>query len=110
MITNLICIAFIIVFGIDYSGFVRSIEDIINKYRRSMGKHSIVIPPPFSCGLCSFWWTGLIYLLIINQFTLLNIAIVAALAALTPVINDLIHLVIDGIQSLIYGIRKILNF
>lgn len=87
---NLLVLTFIIVFIIDLSGIIEEVENMIAK---RLKVHKVHIPKPFSCSLCSTWWIGLIYLLIIGQFTIPMIGYVALLAYLTPIwMNVLIAL------------------
>lgn len=89
-LVNLLVITFIIVFIIDLSGIIDELEKMIAKWLKVTKVH---IPKPFSCSLCSTWWLGLLYLIIIGQFTIPYIGYVALLAYLTPVwMNVLIAL------------------
>ena len=55
---------------------------------------------PFSCSLCSSWWAGLIYIIVINQFSLLNVFIVLIMAYFNFIITDAIILVKTIINKL----------
>ena len=99
MILDLLLITLIIVFIIDISGVIDSIEQALSKWL----KGKVRIPKPFSCSLCSAWWVGLIYLLCLRQFTLVNIAIVALFAILTPVFSTFMVLVRE---TLIWALEK----
>lgn len=86
MIVNLLLITLIIVFIIDLSGIIDSIETLLSKFLNGKAR----VPKPFSCSLCMTWWVGLIYLLCIHQFTLIWISIVALFAFLTPVFSAIL--------------------
>lgn len=86
MLIDLFLITLIIVFIIDISGFVDEMETILSKWLKGKAR----VPKPFSCSLCMTWWTGLIYLLIIGEFTLLWIATVALFALLSGVLATLL--------------------
>lgn len=86
MIVNLLLITLIIVFIIDLSGIIDSIETVLSKFLNGKAR----VPKPFSCSLCMTWWVGLIYLLCIHQFTLIWISIVALFAFLTPVFSAIL--------------------
>lgn len=61
---------------------------------------------PFSCSTCMGWWTNLIYMIFSNNTTILNIAYIAGLAFLTPVIYELFLRLYDLLIKLInYGRR-----
>lgn len=86
MLIDLFLITLIIVFIIDISGFIDEMETILSKWLKGKAR----VPKPFSCSLCMTWWTGLIYLLIIGEFTLLWIATVALFAILSGVLATLL--------------------
>ena len=99
--------AFIIVFVIDYSGFIQEADKILTKVLKS--KVPLHIPKPFSCGTCLLWWSGLIYLIVIGQFTFLNIACVALVSAFTPEILAFIYFMKGLYNHILDGITKFLN-
>lgn len=89
MILNMFLITLIIVFVIDLSGIIQSAEEGLSKWL----KGKAIIPKPFSCSLCMSWWTNLIYILCIHQFTIVNVSIIALFAFLTPVFSTFMLLV-----------------
>ena len=99
MILDILLITLIIVFIIDLSGIIDSIESGLSKWLKGNAK----VPKPFSCSLCMSWWVNLIYLLCIHQFTLAAIAIVVLFALLTPVFSTLLVLVRE---TLIWVLEK----
>lgn len=90
-------ITFICVYIIDLSGIIDELEDMIGKWL----KCKIKIPKPFSCSLCSSWWLGLLYIIIMGKFTILNIAFVAFLSFLTPNIYNVLIALKIAIDDLI---------
>jgi hypothetical protein len=94
---ELILITFLVVWIIDLSGIIDSIENGLGKWL----KCKVNIPKPFSCSLCSTWWVGLIYLLIVGKFNLYMIAYVGLLAFLTPFFYNLLILIRDLLNKLI---------
>lgn len=94
---NILMITFICVYIIDLSGAIDELEDIIGKWL----KCKIKIPKPFSCSLCSSWWLGLLYIIIMGKFTILNIAFVAFLSFLTPNIYNILIALKIAIDDLI---------
>lgn len=104
---NLILIGFISVFVVDYSGFIDEAGKILTKVLKS--KIPLHIPKPFSCSLCTSFWLGLIYLLCVHQFTLLNIAGVIVVSAFTPEILAFIYFMKDLYNYIMDGISKFLN-
>lgn len=105
--SNLLLMAFIIVFAIDYSGFIEEMDKILTKVFKS--KTPLHIPKPLSCGTCLLWWSGLIYLIAIGQFTFLNVACVALLSAFTPEILAFIYFMKDLYNYIMDGISKFLK-
>lgn len=106
-LANLILIGFIVVFIIDYSGFIEEADKILTKLLKS--KIPLHIPKPFSCSLCSTFWLGLIYLLCVGKFNLLNIAGVIVVSAFTPEILAFIYFMKDLYNYIMDGISKFLN-
>lgn len=106
-LANLILIGFISVFIIDYSGFIEEADKILTKALKS--KYPLHIPKPFSCSLCLCWWSGLIYLLCVGQFNLLNIAGVIVVSAFTPEILAFIYFMKGLYNYIMDGITKFLN-
>lgn len=106
-LANLFLIGFIVVFIIDYSGFIEEADKILTKALKS--KYPLHIPKPFSCSLCSTFWLGLIYLLCVGQFNLLNIAGVIVVSAFTPEILSIIYFAKDFINMVFDEIEKFLG-
>lgn len=88
MIIDLLIIVSIIVFIIDYSGFIHELEDSIAKW---MNVRKVIIPKPFSCSLCLSWWVGLIYI-IVKGFTLLDLLYLVLLCVMIPMIGNVMFL------------------
>lgn len=89
---NLLLIQFLAVFIIDYSGAVdEMLTPIVKKLSGSRIGH---IGKPFNCSLCTTFWVGLLYVLIAG-LPFWYIAVVAALAAFTPVTFTAINFVKD---------------
>jgi hypothetical protein len=97
MLIDLFLITLIIVFIIDISGFIDEMETILSKWLKGKAR----VPKPFSCSLCMTWWTGLIYLLIIGEFTLLWIATVALFALLSGVLATLLICIRETLNCVI---------
>lgn len=105
MLTKLLLIAFIVVNIIDLSGVIEEIEKRLSKWlniKAHIGK-------PFSCSYCTTHWLGLIYMLVTNQWTLTNYAMLLIVCFLTPEINDICVLfkqVIQRILSTFFDMTK----
>lgn len=48
-----------------------------------------------TCSTCQSWWANLIYLIIINKLSIVNVAYVLFLAYMAPVVSDLLELAND---------------
>lgn len=99
---NLLILTSIIVFIIDLSGLIETIEKKLSKWLK-IKSH---IPKPWSCSLCLSWWCGLIYLIIIHQFTIPMIGYVAFLSFMTNPIYNLLLFIRDlcnGIINKLYN-------
>lgn len=102
MFLDLFLITLIIVFVIDISGIIDELETILSKWLKGKAR----IPKPFSCSLCLTWWVGLIYLLCIGEFNLINIAIVVLFAHLSGVLGTLLVCVRETLN---WAIEKVYN-
>lgn len=109
LIFNLFLIAIFFVFVIDYAGFITTIEEGLSKMISNTRQRNIHIhiPRPFSCSLCCSFWTGLIYIIVTNNFSILNLILVAAAAATTPIIAEIMSFTRDLLIQVIYWLRKL---
>lgn len=107
MIVNLFYIAVICVCVIDISGFVNSLKSFITRILTN-GKlsSSNFTLKPFDCSLCMTFWSGLIYLFVVNNVSILNIMILLLISISTPLIQDVIRTMIDLMTK---GVIKINN-
>lgn len=104
---NLILLSFIVVFCIDYSGFIEEADKMLTKLFKS--KVPLHIPKPWNCGTCLCWWGGLIYLLANGIFTVPYICLVALLSALTPEILSIIYFIKDLINKIFTTLEEFLK-
>ena len=105
MLIKLLLIALIIVFIVDISGVVDHLINPLVKHILKIPKSSRIEIPLISCSLCMTFWSGLIYIICMREFTLLNLFFVCVCAFLTTHIKDLFILVRDVltiIQNKIY--------
>lgn len=106
VLINLTLIAAIVVFIVDISGAVDSLKSglkwILTKGKMKDSNYRL---KPFDCSMCQIFWCGIIYLLVIGEFTLPYLGFVCLLACFTGVIKTSILLVEDiliKITQLIY--------
>lgn len=102
MILNLIWIHLIVVL-IFLSGFVDSVDEAINK--RFKFRH---LPKPFSCCLCSTFWTTIIYLIVMKELSLLTILYALASATLTEVTTPFITTVKNYLLKAVELLNRII--
>lgn len=110
VLINLILIASIVVFIVDISGAIDSLKSgikwILTKGKMSNDDYRL---KPIDCSLCMTFWTGIIYLLVIGQFTLPYFAFVCLLACFSSVIKTSILLVEDILIKITQLIYKLLD-
>ena len=110
VIINLTLIAAIVVFIVDISGAVDSLKSGL-KWILTNGKmkNSDYQLKPLDCSLCMTFWSGIIYLLITNNFTLPYLAFVCLLACFSGIIKSSILLVEDILIKITQLIYKLLD-
>ena len=106
LVINILLIAVIWVFILDLSGIIDEMENGLAKWLNVKKVH---IPKPFSCSLCMTWWTGLIYLLVLNRCTLGGVAILAIACFCTPVIMNALALFRELLDKVLECFAKLLK-
>lgn len=106
MILNLILLQLIIIFLIDISGGIQSIKKFIWRHLKEGKPYQDFPFKPFECSLCMTFWTGLIYLLFTNSFTIPYIAFVCFLAFMTTTTKSLIWVIKDNIDNFLNKLDK----
>lgn len=110
VLINLTLIAAIVVFIVDISGVVDSLKSglkwILTKGKMKNSDYQL---KPLDCSLCMTFWSGIIYLLITNNFTLPYLAFVCLLACFTGVIKTSILLVEDILIKITQLIYKLID-
>lgn len=88
---DILLIAVIVVVVIDISGFIDHlkswIKSILTQGRMRDPNYSF---KPLDCSFCMTFWSGTVYLIITNQFTLPYLAYLLGICVMTPVIRDVI--------------------
>lgn len=102
MLLDLIIICLVNVLIIDISGFIPSIKSLISKILTNKQIDTVNYRlKPFDCSFCMTFWTGLIYTIVIGQFTLVNLLIILLLAFMTEPLYRLLLLIKDTMLKLI---------
>lgn len=98
MIIDLICLSIIITFIVDLSGIVDVIKRLIWSYLYPKIEYKGLSFKPFDCSLCMMFWSGLLYLIITNNVSIVTISLVCFMSFnminmynLLVTINDLIN-------------------
>lgn len=112
VIINLILISIIVCFIIDISGFFTFVKKFVAS--RLEGKYKNLtyndIKIPFvTCSLCSVWWSGLIYLIIVGKFTIPYIAFVAFLSLISSNISGFLLVTKDYLAAFEMWLEKLIE-
>jgi hypothetical protein len=104
---TIICLVNVLI--IDISGFIESVKSLISKLLTNKQIDTINFSlKPFDCSFCMTFWTGLIYTIVIGQFTLVNLLIILLLAFMTEPFYRILLLIKDMILKLIDKIDGII--
>lgn len=94
MIGDIVIIATLCCFVVN-SGAVDSLKRAIWRWLKGNVPFRDFPLKPFDCELCLTWWCGLAYIIISGNLSLLAILSVALVAWCTPVIVELLNLLVD---------------
>ena len=92
---NLFIINLILVFIIDLSGFIPSLESGLSR----LFGFKVRIPRPFSCALCMTFWTGMVYILF-TGWSWTSLLFVCALALFSKNTAGFIRWIQEALVSL----------
>ena len=98
---TLFCIQWIVVMIVDISDFPSTVKKLVSSIltRGKMKTDNFRIHL-IDCDLCVTFWSGLIYLLATNQFTIPYAAFVCLLAAGAAILKDLYYTIQELITKL----------
>lgn len=97
MIIDLILIWIIIVIIVDISGINTTVNQVLNiLFDKEKKRINIKL-----CDFCINWWVGLLYIICMNQFSLVNIAVILVLSTLAPILSSLIWNIRDVLTNII---------
>lgn len=103
---NLILITFVCCFFVQ-SGAAEAIKHLVWRVLKGRGvPYRDFRLKPIDCELCLTWWSCICYLLWSGLFSLKWIAVAAVLAWMTPLVVDVLHLIVDIPRWLIDKIRQ----
>lgn len=108
---NLLILTALICFIEDVSGFVQSIKKIVVKRMTgtTLADPSFVSVKPFDCSLCMTWWTGIAYLLICKELTIINLGYVGMLSLFSSNISEFELLAKDYLASFQGWLQKLIS-
>ena len=87
---------------IDIAQFPDSIKRLLWKWVWGKGKpYKDYNFKPWDCAFCMTWWSGLLCTIIMHNFSLLTVTYSLLMAYATPVINYVLHWVLDALNKLI---------
>lgn len=99
---DIICLAFVVTYIVDISGIVDSAKWALGRWLNiKVGRLK-----PFDCSLCMTWWVGLIYIIIVGEFSIYTLLCVAMASALSTPISNIITLARELLSA---GINAIEN-
>lgn len=93
LIRDLVSIATIACIIIN-SGAIDNFKHLLWRWLKGNAPYRSFSLKPFDCELCTTWWSGLLYIIITHQFTLSSLLLVALVAWVTPVIVDVLDVVV----------------
>lgn len=109
MFLKLLIITIVVVLLIDISGFISSIKSFISKKLTNNKIDTINFSfKPFDCSYCMSFWIGLIYVIVTNEFTFLNLLYVCLIPMFTDFIRQTLLLMKDLLNKLIEKIYELL--
>lgn len=94
MIGDIITIAILCCFVVN-SGAIDSLKRVIWRWLKGDVPFRDFPLKPLDCELCLTWWSGLVYIIISGNLSLLAILCVALVAWCTPIIVEGLQLVVD---------------
>lgn len=112
---QLLLVTAIICFIVDVSGFINDglkplVAKIVSKRTNiKVNPEDIVIHKPWICSLCLTFWISIGYIIIMNQFTLVNLAYICLLALMSSNISELLMQAKDVIAWVQMKVNKLLK-
>lgn len=109
--TYCICLAIslICVLVIDQFHFVDEVTTIISGWISNGQIKRPMSIKPFSCSLCMTFWLSLIYIIVVNQFSVWMVLYILLLCYVTPIENQLFTLLKGLITKFLDWIGNIIN-
>ena len=106
---ELLLLAAIVVYIVDLSGFKDTILSVASRFTARHGYPPVKSLRPFTCSLCSVWWTCLAWAAIRGQFSLPLVAYSAALSFFSLTLYELLIFTREGVLFLLRKMQQWLN-
>ena len=103
---DMILLAAIVVFVVDYSGFTQSWKNLLGRWLCV----KVGAVKPFDCSLCMTWWACVIYLLCTGAVSFRTIAFAALLAALSRVVAALYRFIVYALDTALCVANSVLDY
>lgn len=102
ILLNILVINLALILVIDLSGFIPSVKRLISKWltKNQIETDSFRIRP-FDCSYCMTFWCTLLFIIVIGQFTFLNLLLVIIVTHLTDVTRQTMLLIKDLLLKII---------
>ena len=91
---NIIAIAILCCFVIN-SGAVDSLKRALWRWLKGSAPYREYSLKPFDCELCLTWWSGLLYIIVTGNLSIPSVLYVALVAWCTPIIVEVLQLLVD---------------
>lgn len=108
MMINVLAIAILCCFVVN-SGAIDNLKRALWRWLRRDRPYKEFSLKPLDCELCLTWWCGLSYIIFSGDFSLLSVLCVALVAWCTPVIVEILNLLVDIPRRLLDMARERLN-
>lgn len=96
---SILLIAVIWTLILDVSGFSNDAKEWVG--RKLHVKADAIKTKPLFCSLCMTFWSGLFYLLISKELSLLMLAYLLVISCSTTLIKDVYYLIFDSLQAVL---------
>lgn len=92
---NILLIAVVFVIGIDIAGFWDEFSGYISWLITKGKSRKPLNIKPFSCSFCLTFWVSLAYIILTNNFSILNVAYIMFISYMTGIIKELLIALYD---------------
>lgn len=104
---NILLIGVICVCIVDISGFIESLKYglswILTRGKLPTTNYRL---KPIDCSLCCSFWSGLIYLIVTSNLSIMNLVVVLLVSISTPLILETIYFLQDTYINLLKYLKK----